>query len=65
MVEKEAKEDNSVHFKKDDTIFNGRFKIMEYFGKGGFGQVYKVKDTKSTKYYALKLQVKRPDRGNA
>jgi len=63
MVEKQAKEDKSEHFKKDDTIFKGRFKIMECFGKGGFGQVYKVKDTESSKYYALKLQVKKPDRG--
>jgi len=32
MVEQVSKEDKSEHFKKDDFIFDGRFKIMECFG---------------------------------
>lgn len=32
---------------------------MEAFGKGGFGQVYKVKDNKTGKYFAMKVQEKR------
>jgi serine/threonine protein kinase len=36
---------------------------LECFGSGGFGQVYKVKDNDSSKYYALKLQVNKPKLG--
>ncbi len=37
------------------TLFAGRYEILEEVGKGGMGEVYRVKDTKLNEEMALKL----------
>lgn len=45
------------HFPKDTLVNNGKYRIEKVFGKGSFGQVYKVEHCKTRKKFAMKVAI--------
>lgn len=46
---------NLYQLQESGTLFNGRYKLIEPIGKGGFASVWKVRDTKSRVDVVLKV----------